>query len=138
MVTDNGYRLGAWINQQRNVFKAGDMRADREARLRELPGWTFDTRADQWKEAYQQLLDYVAETGSATIPQSYSVDGFQLGAWVGGQRAARSKGVLSKERERLPTVLPGWTWNSRAGQWDRFYALLQQYVKANGSARVPG
>jgi superfamily II DNA or RNA helicase len=136
-VTDDGYRLGAWINQQRNVFKAGDMRADRDARLRELPGWTFDTRADQWDDAYQRLLKYVEGTGSADVPSSYSVDGFQLGAWVGGQRAARAKSVLSKERERLLTALPGWTWNSRAGQWDRFYALLLQYVRTNDTSRVP-
>ena len=137
MVTDDGYRLGAWINQQRNVFKAGDMKPDREGRLRELPRWTFDTRADQWDDAYQRLLKYVERRGSADVPSSYDDGGFQLGAWVGNQRAARAKGTLPKGRESVLAALPGWTWNSRAGQWDRFYALLREYVRTTGTSRVP-
>lgn len=138
MVTDDGYRLGAWINQQRNVFKSGKLRADRRARLLKLPGWSWDTRSDQWEEGYQHLLELVKDTGSADVPSSYSGGGgYRLGQWVGGQRNAYAKGTLSIDRERLLTALPGWTWNSRIDKWDQYYSLLVQYARDNQSARVP-
>ncbi|WP_263998778.1 DEAD/DEAH box helicase [Mycobacterium yunnanensis] len=135
--TEDGYRLGAWVNTQRNSYKAGTLTVDRQERLLKLPGWTFDSRAGQWDDAYQRLLEYAEETGSADIPRSTKVGGFQLGAWVGNQRVAHTKGALAKEREDLLTALPGWTWNSREGQWDQYYSLLLRYVKTQGNPRVP-
>ncbi len=135
--TEDGYRLGAWINTQRNSYKAGTLTVDRQERLLKLPGWTFDARGDQWDDAYQRLLKYVEETGSADVPSSSSIGGFHLGAWVGNQRVAHTKGALPKEREDLLTALPGWTWNSRAGKWDQHYSLLLRYVKNHGNPRVP-
>ena len=52
----------------------------------ELPGWTWDPFADQWEEGFSRLLDYVERNGDARVPQSYTVDGYKLGQWVGMQR----------------------------------------------------
>lgn len=135
-VAADGYRLGAWINQQRNVFKAGRMTAEREARLRELPGWTFDSREADWDEGYSFLVSYVAANGTADTPSDLVLDGYKLGVWVCGQRAAKLKGTLDGGRERRLEALPGWTWNSKASRWDEFYSLLQRYAAANGNVRV--
>ena len=44
-------------------------------------------RRRQWEEGFRRLLDYVERHGDARVPQSYTVDGYQLGAWVSTQRA---------------------------------------------------
>ena len=67
---------------QRAAHTKGSLDADRQRRLEELPGWTWDTRADQWEEGFRRLLDYVERHGDARVPASYKVDGYQLGKWV--------------------------------------------------------
>ena len=43
--TVDGFRLGAWVNVQRNAHSKGTLDADRERRLREeVPGWTWSAR----------------------------------------------------------------------------------------------
>ena len=58
----------------------GTLDADRQHRLQDLPGWTWDPRADQWEEGFRRLLDYVERHGDARVPRSYTVDGYKLGA----------------------------------------------------------
>lgn len=43
----DGYRLGEWVHQQRKNYKNGILDADRQQRLQELPGWTWDASADR-------------------------------------------------------------------------------------------
>ncbi len=58
----DGYKLGWWVNVQRNNYAEGTLDADRQRRLEDLPGWTWDTRADQWEEGFRRLSEYVERT----------------------------------------------------------------------------
>jgi hypothetical protein len=77
-----------------------------------VPGWTWNPVADQWEEGFSHLLQYVERHGDARVPQSYSVDGYQLGEWVARQRRMYAKGLLDADRERRLQALPGWTWKA--------------------------
>ena len=134
--TVDGYRLGAWISRQRGNYAKGTLDADRQHRLEELPGWTWTSR-DQWEEGFSRLLDYVDSHRDALVPQSHTVDGYQLGAWVTTQRGNYAKGTLGTDRERRLQELPGWAWNSRTERWDDGYGRLLSYVKRHGNALVP-
>jgi hypothetical protein len=57
-------------------------------------------------------LDYVKRHGDARVPQSYTVDGYRLGAWVSHQRQSHKKGTLDPDRERRLQDLPGWIWKA--------------------------
>lgn len=135
--TDDGYRLGAWINTQRNYFKTGNLGPDRQDRLEKLPGWTWDRRADQWEEGFRRLVKYVEGTGSADVPRLCVVDGYGLGMFVGNQRNTLAKGLLAEDRKRRLETLPGWVWNSKTARWDRHYRLLLEYALQHGTCRVP-
>ena len=76
---------------QRNGHAKGTLDADRQRRLQDLPGWTWDPVADQWEEGFSRLLDYVERHGDARVPESYTVDGYPLGAWVSRQRSSRQR-----------------------------------------------
>ncbi len=93
-----------------NTTKA-TLHADRQHRLQDLPGWTWDPDADQWEEGFSRLLDYVERHGDAHVPAAYTVDGYRLGRWVIKQRAKHAEGTLDADRQRRLDELPGWTWD---------------------------
>jgi superfamily II DNA or RNA helicase len=132
----NGFQLGQWVKIQRGLFGNGRLEPERQRRLEELPGWTWDPRADQWEEGFSQLKDYVEEHGDARVPRSHVVNGYQLGNWVVAQRSKNAQGRLDPERQRRLEELPGWSWNTRADQWEEGFSRLRDYVEAHGDALV--
>jgi hypothetical protein len=135
--TFDGYQLGAWVAKQRQDRTKGILDPDRQNRLQELPGWTWDPFADYWEEGFSRLVEYVERHGDPRVPASYRTEGFNLGLWVGNQRNLHNKGTLRADREGRLTDLPGWTWDSRADKWDEGFNRLMDYVKRHGDARVP-
>ncbi len=134
---EEGYKLGQWVSWLRDQHAKGILGADREHRLQEIPGWTWDPRTDQWEAAFRRLQDYVNRHGDARVPGAYTVDGHQLGKWVGKQRGSYAKGTLDADRQRRLQELPGWTWDTKASRWEEGFSRLQNYTKIHGDARVP-
>ena len=126
-----------WVTIQCGVFAEGLLDADRQRRLQDLTGWTWDRQADKWEEGFRRLLDYVERNGDARVPTSYTVDGYQLGMWVSNQRSFYRRGTLDADRQRRLQDLPGWTWDARADMWEEGFRRLLDYVERNGDARVP-
>ena len=135
--TDDSYRLGWWVTWQRQLHGQGALEADRERRIEELPGWTWDVRADNWEEGFGQLLEYVKRTGDARVLMTSKVDGFNLGSWVKVQRRTFGGGALEADRIRRLEELPGWSWDPFTDQWEEGFRRLADYVRRNGNARVP-
>jgi hypothetical protein len=132
-----GYRLGTWVGVQRVARAKGNLRGDRERLLQELPGWTWNSRGDQWEEGYSRLLQYVNDNDNARVPKSYKVDGCDLGTWVATQRTKHKRGGLDAERRRRLEKVPGWSWDPFADQWEEGFRRLVDYVSQHGDARVP-
>jgi hypothetical protein len=102
-----------WVSYQRTLHFDGALDTQLEHRLEELPGWTWDPRADQWENGFSKMLRYVERHGDARVAQSNKDDeGYRLGGWVGEQRASYAKGAIDAERQRRLQELPGWTWNA--------------------------
>jgi hypothetical protein len=87
----------------------GVIGANRQRRLEELPGWTWNPYADRWEEGFSRLLKYVEDHGNAGVPRSYTVDSYNLGQWIITQRYCHRKGTLDRDRKCRLQVFPGWT-----------------------------
>jgi superfamily II DNA or RNA helicase len=135
--TVDGHNLGKWVAKQRRTYSAGILEADRQQRLQDVPGWVWDPFAAQWEEGLRRLRDYVDRHGDALVPDSYRVDGYNLGSWVGVQRRVYSSGTLEVDRQERLQELPGWTWDPYAARWEEGFQRLLDYVELNGDARVP-
>jgi len=128
----DGYKLGRWVTKQRS--RQDSLTPERKRLLELLPGWSWDTRGDQWNEGLTQLKAYVKQTGVARPPHDHQAkDGYKLGQWVGSQRV--KKKTLTPNQIALLESLKGWSWDRFSDQWNEGFAQLKIYVKKNGEAR---
>jgi hypothetical protein len=132
--TDDSYRLGSWVNNQRTVKDT--MEPDRRQRLEALPGWVWDARSDQWEEGFFHLKQFSEREDHCRVPTRYKTDdSYRLGQWVGVQR--RTKDTMEPDRRKRLKALPGWVWDARSDQWEEGFFHLKQFSKREGHCRVP-
>lgn len=135
--TADGVQLGSWVGRQRRSATLGTLSGERRALLENLPGWSWNSRSDRWDEAYELLAAFVAETGSARVPQLFRThDGFGLGSWVREQRGGYRDQLLDETRIEKLESLAGWSWNAREENWGDGYRHLLNYVEQHGSAGI--
>lgn len=128
--------LANWMHRQRSLYHRGELDAVRARRLAALRGWTWNPLDSGWDANFGALSDYVARTGRARPPQSYTTDsGFRLGYWVSDQR--RRRAALTEERRQQLEALPGWTWNGNEAQWEDFITALRAFAAEHGHAYPP-
>lgn len=128
----DGVNIGIWAGNQRRKFAKGALDQDRQFRLEQLPGWSWELLAEKWESAFRILERYSSENGSCRIPDGYSIDGVQVSSWVVTQRSNFTKGALSQDRQRRLAELPGWSWNLANDAWESAYAQLAAYVNDKG------
>ena len=133
--TKDGFNLGQWVGVQRR--NKDSLRAERRKLLESLNGWSWDSLADQWNEAFAHLQNFVKQNGSAKVPQRFKTkDGFALGTWIHTQRNNKDS-LTDDQRSLLESSCKDWTWDPLADRWGERFEQLKQYVKKNKSARVP-
>jgi len=133
----DGHKLGKWINVQRTQYSRGVLDLERQRRLEELPGWTWNTLKAAWERGFEYLVEFVRRNGHAGVAFNGDLNGFPLGQWVALQRANFATGKLGDERRARLETLAGWTWNLRQTKWEKGFQRLVEYVAQHGSASVP-
>ena len=137
-VTRDGYKLGMWVNGQRNAKLNGQISEERISRLQSLPGWVWDAYKEKWETGFAALLDYVQVHGDAKVPMAYvTPQGLRLGIWISTARKKKSLDQISPERVRRLESVPGWTWGVLDISWEIGFRNLAEYVDRTGDSRVP-
>jgi len=130
--TEDGYTLGQWVRNQRSTRST--MSAERVTRLDGL-GFVWDAIETKWEEGFAHLEQYVEAQGDARVSTAFKTEGgYNLGSWVSNQRSRRS--TLSAERVTRLEAVSGWVWDGQEAAWEEGFAHLEQYVAAQGDARV--
>ena len=104
--------------------------AERQKRLEALDGWVWDAFEALWKSVsrssssmWRKMAMHATEPARATTWE------------VTTQRA--TKKMLSPRRRARLEALNGWVWNRFEADWEEGVMRLQQFVDAEGHARVP-
>lgn len=130
-------QLSNWVCVQRRTHASGKLPSQRKKKLEAL-GFVWDFRKiynAQWSQFYHQIVEFKKQHGHCAVPGKYK----KLASWVERQRTSRSKGKLSKEREKKLTKI-GFIWdfkeiNERA--WQEKYHQLVAFRKEHGHCFVP-
>ena len=153
-VTEDGFRLGAWLNFQRTRNNQGKLESERVERLTQLfGGWTKSSgenksvnprpvRPDdwvspskaKWEKGFRYLQEFGDEHGHVRVPIGYEIDGFKLRDWLTNNRAKFDK--LSPDRQQRLRSLPGWDDYSHGAKWEIGYGHALDYVKVHGDAAI--
>ena len=96
----------------------------------------WDVLADQWEKMFALLNDFKKREGHCNVPQSHKEDGENLGTWLNNQRSAAKAGVLDTNRKKQLEEV-GVVWDVLADQWEKMFALLNEFKKREGHCNVP-
>ncbi len=137
--TADGFRLGAWLQQQRATRRGRrqgkTLSREQVARLDAI-GMRWGRQHDgTWMIQYENARQYAEAYGHLQIPVAYQApDGSALGKWLARQRTARRMGELSRERIRLLDEI-GMAWGE--DPWQYRYELAWNYKKLHGTTQIP-
>ncbi len=135
--SEGGFRLGSWVNTQRQKWRMGTLTKERRRMLEAIAGWDWEPIEAVWQEGLAKLRQFVEREGHASVPQLHREGGFKLGSWVSDQRRGRRTGRLSEERRRMLEAIAGWDWEPLEAAWQEGLAKLRQFVEREGHASVP-
>jgi superfamily II DNA or RNA helicase len=135
------WKIGYWIDKQRQARKKGKLSEDRARKLETVPGWIWEDE-DTWPKWLEVLREYVAAEEclpTEKIIRTRPADGkeWKIGQWISAQRQARKKGKLPEDRIRQLETIPGWFWEdekkknmAKAQPWTEWLGVLREYVAA--------
>ncbi len=136
-VTEEGFKLGIWIQNQRSSFKKGILSKDRISKLNSID-FDFSNKRHRlnWEKAYKRAKEYYEKNGDLDIPTNYLLeDGFNLGGWICSQRTAYKKNELSEEKiNRLKDIKM--RFDNKINDWYGSYAIAKKYHEEHGNLNV--
>jgi len=135
-VTDDGFKLGAWVASRRRDRKIGRISTARITELDAL-GMVWNTIESRYQSGVDHLRDYAALWGHANVPWGYVTDdGFKLGEWVGNRRTEHTAGRFSPARFAELNAL-GMVWDALEAGYRIGVDHLRDYAAREGHTRVP-
>ena len=130
-VTNDGIRLGCWLNNVRTEYKKGGGRFSKEqiSALEEL-GIVWDNKYEkEWNNCYEAAKVYYKTHGDLNVPATYKTpDGLLLGKWIDRQR--RNTKISETRKSKLDSI--GMIWQ-KEDSWDIRFGLAKQYFDENGN-----
>lgn len=137
----DGYRLGAWICNQREQKER--LSVPRKERLDEI-GMIWE-KTDSWEVRYALAKAYYMEHGDLQVPPKYIAEGVWLNKWLNEQkqiyRGNRNGKILTKEQiARLEEI--GICWEAKnavdkVSVWEQNYTEAKKFYSENGHLNVP-
>jgi|1048.fasta_scaffold00127_3 superfamily II DNA or RNA helicase len=135
-------QLGKWVAMQRAKYRAEELSPEKIELLDSAASdWSWNPKDQDWQDMYELLKVFEAREGHTSVPAIHIEEGESLGNWVFHQRAnflnPDTKSRLSLDRVEKLQSLSTWTWNPVDDVFESKFKYLLEYIKMNGSSRVP-
>ncbi|QWD34648.1 DEAD/DEAH box helicase family protein [Polynucleobacter paneuropaeus] len=124
-VTNDGYKLGSWVNTQKVFYRQNKLSKSRVERLESVPFWSWDINRDDWETSYLRIIEFQKKYGHLNVPENYKLkSGYALGKFVKLQKITKQN--LSPEQIQKLEQLNGWIWEIK-NNWDIAFEALRRY-----------
>ncbi|MCD8397019.1 MAG: Helicase associated domain protein [Lachnospiraceae bacterium] len=134
-VTDDGFRLGSWLRNQRKACQEHKLSA---ARKEKLDAIGMEWQTDTWESRLELVKKWYRENGSLAITQDTVVEGVWIGKWLAFQKKALEEGKLSQRQAELLAELPADGMVKASAHWKEMYQDAKEYSENHGNlASVP-
>jgi superfamily II DNA or RNA helicase len=136
-------KLGEWIINQRENYKAGKLSQERIALLQNShSSWSWNPLDDDWNFMYELLKNFESKNGHTRVKATHKEDGYGLGSWVHGQRSKKLKKrkrsqELSGEQISKLESLKTWTWDTAEEDIQKYITAVKEFESEFGSTRIP-
>ena len=139
-ITEEGYALGSWLNNQKAIRKGkivGKLTEDQIQKLDDI-GMIWDSLDYFWEQNFRLAKEYYLAHGNLDIPTNYkSTDGKHLGNWILRQRQLYKSNSLTDEQiKKLDSI--GMDWMDRVDRvWENGFIEAKNYSEEYGNLSVP-
>lgn len=139
-ITEEGYALGSWLNNQKAIRKGtlvGKLTEDQVRKLDSI-GMIWDSLDYFWEQNFKLAKEYYLTYGNLVIPTNYkSTDGKHLGNWILRQRQLYKSNSLTDEQiKKLDSI--GMDWMDRVDRvWENGFIEAKNYLEESGNLSVP-
>lgn len=139
-ITEEGYALGSWLNNQKAIRKGtivGKLTEDQIQKLDSI-GMIWDSLDYFWEQNFKLAKEYYLTYGNLDIPTNYkSTDGKHLGNWILRQRQLYKSNSLTDEQvKKLDSI--GMDWMDRVDRvWENGFMEAKNYSEEYGNLSVP-
>lgn len=139
-ITEEGYALGSWLNNQKAIRKGtivGKLTEDQIQKLDSI-GMIWDSLDYFWEQNFKLAKEYYLTYGNLDIPTNYkSTDGKHLGNWILRQRHLYKSNTLTNEQiKKLDSI--GMDWMDRVDRvWENGLLEAKNYSEEYGNLSVP-
>ena len=127
-VSADGFKLGDWIANQREKYRAGTLGESQRDRLEEI-GMPWEL-PDPWEVRYRLAERYYRENGNLNVPANYVADGVWLGRWLDEQRKKTDR-LTPDQMKRLEALGMNWTGRFDAA-WDETLEEAKTWLEREG------
>ena len=139
-ITEEGYALGSWLNNQKAIRKGtivGKLSEDQIQKLNSI-GMIWDSLDYFWEQNFRLAKEYYLAHGNLDIPTNFkSKDGKHLGNWILRQRQLYKSNSLTDEQiKKLDSI--GMDWMDRVDRvWENGFIEAKNYSEEYGNLSVP-
>lgn len=139
-ITEEGYALGSWLNNQKAIRKGtivGKLTEDQIHKLDSI-GMIWDSLDYFWEQNFKSAKEYYLTYGNLDIPTNYkSKDGKHLGNWILRQRQLYKNNSLTDEQvKKLDSI--DMDWMDRVDRiWENGFIEAKNYAEEYGNLSVP-
>ena len=139
-ITEEGYALGSWLNNQKAIRKGtlvGKLTENQIQKLDDI-GMIWDSLDYFWEQNFRLAKEYYLAHGNLDVPTNFkSKDGKHLGNWVLRQRQLNKTNSLTDEQvNRLDSI--GMDWMDRVDRvWENGFIEAKNYSEEYGNLSVP-
>jgi superfamily II DNA or RNA helicase len=132
---ENGVNLWNFVQNQRTKFRAGQISIAEQNTLEAIPGWTWNSRDQEWITLLTALRKFVELNGRLPNAKMELQDGVGVSRFATRTRFYFYEGTLKPWKKNLIEDIPGWSWDPGNDSWNKALAEVEGYVSTHG--RLP-